>query len=122
MSADIPLDSASRTRPIHALLPEIRVPGSDMPITAYHPVTCEPLTSEDLSYHKFQALQKQYSTPESARVARDEAIAEMRRRMEDREKRLRDIEKEIAQMEKTREIERKVFERQQQAQSLSTKG
>ena len=122
MSTDIPLNSPSRTRPIHNLLPEVKVPNSELPATAYHPVTCEPLTPEDLTYHKFQALQKQYNTPESARVARDEAVAELRRKLEDRDRKEREIEKEITQIEKTREIERKVFERQQQAQTLSTRG
>lgn len=135
MSTEIPLNSPSRTRPIHPLLPDIKVPASispplssglksdtadQIPAFHYHPITCEPFTAEDLAYHKFQALQQQYSTPEAAEQALQESIKEVKERIEENQKKRREIEKEIEMKEKTRELERKLYMNMKQSKSGGT--
>lgn len=61
-------------------------------------------------YHKFQSLQQQYPTPEAARQALNETVRELKDRMEENEKKRGEIEKDIGIKEKTRDLERKLYE------------
>lgn len=108
----VPLDSRVRQTSIHADLPEVKVPSANLKPYQYHPVSCEPLSSEDLQYHKLPQLQKQYTTPEAALKAQAEAVKEVRDRMAEAEKRTREINQQMEEMEKTREIERKIYMKQ----------
>ena len=129
MSTEISLSSPSRTRPIHPLLPEIKVPSGTLitanttspplskpepiPTSHYHPSSCEPLTAEELAHHKFHNLHSQYaSDPQGARVALEGAVAEARLRIDESERRRKDIEREMEEKEKTRDFERRIFMKQ----------
>lgn len=108
----VPLDAPIRKVVVHADLSEVKVPGGDLKPYQYHPVSCEPLSSEDLQHHKLPQLQKQYTTPEAALKAQAEAIKEVKDRMAEAEKKTREINEQMEEMEKTREIERKVYMKQ----------
>jgi hypothetical protein len=108
----VPLDSGVREAAIHPDLPEVKVPRADLRPYQYHPVSCEPFSSEDLQHHKLHQLQKQYTTPEAALKAQGEAIKEVKDRMAEAEKKTREINQQMEEMEKTREIERKIFMKQ----------
>ena len=113
----VPLDSTTRQTPIHPDLPFIKVPAAssssdNLKPYQYHPVTCEPLTTEDLKDHKtnmsLQQLAKQYPTPEAVEKAQAEAIQEVKMRSEESDKKRKDVEREMEEQEKMREVERKV--------------
>lgn len=112
MATIIPLDSKSRVRPIHPDIPDIKVPDGDLPSCRYHPVTCEPFTDDDLQHHKIQALQHQYSTPEAALNAQQEAVMELKQRLEESERKIREIDREMKMKEEMRQVERKVYQKQ----------
>jgi len=90
----------------------VKVPSADLKPYQYHPTSCEPLSSEDLQHHKLPQLQKQYTTPEAALKAQAEAIKEVKDRMAEAEKKTREINQQMEEMEKTREIERKIYMKQ----------
>jgi DNA repair exonuclease SbcCD ATPase subunit len=108
----VQLDSPVRQVAIHPDITEVRVPNGDLKPYQYHPVSCEPLGSEDLQHHKLPQLQKQYTTPEAALKAQAEAIREVKERMAEAGKKTREINQQIEEMEKTREIERKIYMKQ----------
>ena len=108
----VPLDSPLRQVTIHPNLPEVKVPTSELKPHQYHPVSCEPLSPEDLQHHKLPQLQKQYTTPEAALKAQAEAIKEVKDRMAEAEKKTKEINQQMEEMEKTREIERKIYMKQ----------
>ena len=123
----VPLDSAKRQVPIHPDLPSIKVPADNPNLKPYqyHPVTCEPLTIDDLTHHKPSSgsssnpatgptllqLQKQYPTPEAAEQALNEAVREVKTRLEEGEEKRKEVEREMEKLEKQREMERKLYER-----------
>lgn len=108
----VALDSSLREVPIHADLPEIKVPSGDLKPHQYHPVSCEPFSSEDLQHHKLLQLQKQYTSPDAVTRARAEAVQEVKDRMAEAAKKTREINQQMEEMEKTREIERKIYRKQ----------
>jgi hypothetical protein len=108
----VPLDSPTRQVAIHPDLPEIKVPSADLKPHQYHPVTCERLSPEDLQHHKLPQLQKQYTSPEAALKVQAEAIKEVKDRMAEAEKKTQEINRQMEDMEKTREIERKIYMKQ----------
>ena len=108
----VPLDSHIREQSIHIELPEVKVPIGDLKSYQYHPVSCEPLSAEDLQHHKLPQLQKQYTSSDAAAKARAEAIKEVKERIAEAERITREINQQVDEMEKDREIERKVFMRQ----------
>ncbi|ERF72643.1 hypothetical protein EPUS_05697 [Endocarpon pusillum Z07020] len=108
----VPLDSEIRQVAIHPELPEVKVPSTDMKPYHYHPVSCELLSSEDLQHHKLPQLQKQYTTPEAALKAQAEAVKEVKDKMAEAERKTREINQQMEEMEKTREIERKIYMKQ----------
>ena len=72
-------------------------------------MTCEPLTAEDLQHHKLAQYQKQYTTPEEAKRALEDAVKEVKARLEENDRRRREVEREMENKEKMREVERKVM-------------
>ncbi len=108
----VPLDSEIRQIAIHPDLSEVKVPCANSKPYQYHPVSCEFLSSEDLQHHKLHQLQKQYTTPEAALKAQAEAVKEVKDRMAEAEKKTREISQQMQDMEKTREIERKIYMKQ----------
>lgn len=119
MMSPLSLTSPKRERPIHASLPTVKVPAGDLQPCQYHPITGEPFTAEDLQHPLLRELVEKHKNTgggahhmEAARRARDEAIAEVKARMEEREVKGREIEREMEEKEKMREIERKVFLKQ----------
>jgi hypothetical protein len=58
-----------------------------------------------------QQLQKQYPTPEAAERALNEAVREVKMRLEEGEEKRKEVEREMEKLEKQREMERKVYER-----------
>ncbi len=108
----VPLDSEIRQVAIHPELPEVKVPGANLRLYQYHPVSCEFLSSDDFQHHKLPQLQKQYPTPEAALKAQAEAVKEAKDRMAEAERKTREINQQMEEMEKTREIERKIYMKQ----------
>ena len=132
----VPLDSTTRQVPIHPDLPSIKVPGDnpDLKPYQYHPVTCEPLTNDDLTHHhkatsisgsnpssapgpNIQQLQKQFPTPEAAERALIEAVREVKMKLEESEEKRKEVEREIEELKKTREIEKKVYEKMKEGKA-----
>lgn len=107
----VPLDAEIRQVAIHPELPEVKVPRDFKPYQ-YHPVSCELLSSDDLHHHKLPQLQKQHTTPEAALKAQAEAVKEVKDKMAEAEKKTREINQQMEEMEKTREIERKIYMKQ----------
>lgn len=111
----IPLDSPSRTSPIHPLLPTIKIRDSSLSssrsgaLSAENPLTLTPWTPDDLKHHNYAHLRAQYPSPNAAAAAREEAVLELKNRLEESERRTRELEREMEEKEKTREIERKVW-------------
>ena len=108
----VPLESEIRQVAIHPDLPEVKVPGANFKPYQYHPVSCEVLSSDDLQHHKLPQLQKQYPTPGAALKAQAEAVKEVKDRMAEAERKTREINQQMEEMEKIREIERKVYMKQ----------
>ena len=109
----VPLDeSLIRQVAIHPNLPEVKVPGGNLKPCLYHPVSCEPFSSEDLHQYKLPQLRKQYPTPAAALKAQEEAIEELKDMLEKTEKKRREISQLMEEMEKTRGIERKIYLKQ----------
>lgn len=129
----IPLDSAARVHPIHATIPEVRLPahvnsdpwtveqadedpnrpGSTVQkaSTIVNPVTLQPFSIDELRSHNLESLLRQYPNPETADKAREETIKELRKLIDDNERKSKEIDREMEEKEKTREIERKVYAR-----------
>lgn len=56
-----------------------------------------------------QQLEKQYPTPEAAERALAEAVREVKMRLEESEEDRKEVEREMEELEKTREVERRVY-------------
>jgi hypothetical protein len=134
----VPLDSTIRQVPIHPDLPSIKVPGDnpDLKPYQYHPVTCEPLTNDDLTHHSkatstsgsnpsstpganLQLLQKQFPTPEAAERALIETVREVKMKLEESEEKRKEVEREMEELKKVREMERKVYEKMKEGKTKS---
>lgn len=132
----VPLHDSRRVKPIHPSVQEVKLPTpsdaeravqdaqtqaaegveKDRPISPssasqLNPLTLQPFTMEELRSHNLEGLVNQYSTPEAAQKARDDAAKELRRVIDDYDRRTKDIKAQMEEKEKTREIERKVFAR-----------
>ena len=128
-----PLDSELRVQPLHPSIPEVKLPrkvesettsasatdenqreqqGLGSPSsTTLNPITLQPFTLEELRMHNIDALMRQYSTPEAARKAREEAAKDLRKLLDENDVNTKEIDREMEEKEKTREIERKVYAR-----------
>jgi hypothetical protein len=111
----LPLDSPTRQRPIHADLSQVKVPAGELKTCQYHPVTGEPFTNDDLQHPLLRDMLDKHSTPEAAQKAQQDAVREIKRRMEETEQKIREIDKDMEEKEKMREIERKIFQKQGKA-------
>lgn len=121
---EVPLDSSLRTEPIHVLVPEVKlspniktvtatkddgVDAPNAPLTTLNPVTLRPFSIDELRAHKLESLLSQYTTPEAALKARDDTASELRKMLDENERKNKEIDREMEEKEKTREIERKVY-------------
>lgn len=118
----ISLDSSLRKEPIHSSIMEIRLPSAGVnvenhtnissdPPTTLNPVTLRPFTVDELRTHKLESLLSQYPTQEAAAKAREDTVVELRKMLDDNERKNKEIDREMEEKEKTREIERKVYAR-----------
>ena len=104
----VPLDSSIRTCPIHALLPDIRVPSDPLPPCRYHPVTCAPLDVVKIR-SELQQLRKEYPTPTAILKAQDEAAKQVKQRMKAAAEKSDYIQKIMKTKTDERDMERRVF-------------
>ena len=104
----MPLDSSIRTTPIHALLPDIRVPSDPLPPYRYHPVTCAPLDAVKIR-SELQQLRKEYPTPTAILKAQDEAAKQVKQRMKAAAEKSDYIQKIMKTKTDERDMERRVF-------------
>lgn len=109
-----------RQRTIHADLRQVKVPAGDLKTCQYHPVTGEPFTQDDLQHPLLREMLEKYGTPEAARKAQQDAVMEVKQRMEEAEQKSRDIDKDMEEKEKMREIERKIFQKQAKVKGSAT--
>ncbi|KAK6382921.1 hypothetical protein LTS17_003591 [Exophiala oligosperma] len=118
----VPLDSPSRTAPIHPSVPAVKIPASA--VWNLNPITLQPFTDEELVKYGYEKVRAEvYSArgvdakgkagvkakeEEVARL-REETANMLRQKLEEREIKLREITREMEEKEKIREVERKVF-------------
>ncbi|KAL2822510.1 hypothetical protein BJX63DRAFT_427076 [Aspergillus granulosus] len=107
----IPLDSLTRTAPIHELLPDIRLP-SDLPTYRYDPVTCAPIDTEDMQT-QLEQLRKEFSTPYAALKAQEQTARELKQKLEDAERKREEVQKTMDKKIKERNTELKVLSKYQ---------
>lgn len=113
-TAPLPLNSPIRTVPIHPQLPEIRVPqdGDTIPASHYHPVTCELLHTEALQ-PQLQQLRKEHPSMTAMIKARDDAVKEIRQKLEEKERRRDEVQKALDKKAKEWDMEYKVLSKYQ---------
>ncbi|KAK5084709.1 hypothetical protein LTR05_005787 [Lithohypha guttulata] len=128
----VPLSSTRRAVPIHPIVHEVKLPtaagdvlttvgseglglrvqnGSVSLTTTLNPITLKPFTIEELRSYHLEALVRQYSTSEAAEKAREDTARDLRKMLDDNERKSKEIERDMDEKEKTREIERKVYAR-----------
>ena len=105
----VPLDSPIRTTPIHPQLPEILVPENNtIPSTHYHPVTCEPLNIEEIQ-PQLQHLRKEHPSITAMRKAREDAVKEIRQKLEVKGKKRDEVQKKLDTKAKEWDMEYRVI-------------
>ncbi|KAL2871129.1 uncharacterized protein BJX67DRAFT_377733 [Aspergillus lucknowensis] len=114
-SIPIPLDSPTRTTPIHELLPDIRLPH-ELPTYRYHPVTCASIEPEDVRA-QVEQLRKQFPTPEAALRAQEQVARELKQKLEDAERKREEVQKTMDKKIKERNMELKVLSKYQDGKS-----
>ncbi|KAJ9395624.1 hypothetical protein DTO282F9_7479 [Paecilomyces variotii] len=112
----VPLDSPTRTTPIHSALPEIRVPGEPLPPHRYHPVTCTPIDAVEVR-SQLQQLRKEYPSSTAALKAQEEAAKDVKQRLEDAEKKRDEVQKALDKKIKERDTELKVLSKYQEVKA-----
>ncbi|GAD91672.1 hypothetical protein ANI_1_432164 [Paecilomyces variotii No. 5] len=112
----VPLDSPTRTTPIHSALPEIRVPGEPLAPHRYHPVTCIPIDAVEFR-SQLQQLRKEYQSSTAALKAQEEAAKEVKQRIEDAEKKRDEVQKALDKKIKERDTELKVLSKYQEVKA-----
>ncbi|KAE8383630.1 hypothetical protein BDV26DRAFT_93695 [Aspergillus bertholletiae] len=114
----VPLGSPQRTTPIHPLLPEVRVPGEPFPPHKYHPVTCTQINvdSEDIRA-QLEQLRQEYTSPDAALKAQEQAAREVKQKMEDAERKREDVQKAMDKKIKERNTEMKVLSKYQEVKA-----
>ncbi|KAJ5803294.1 uncharacterized protein N7503_005744 [Penicillium pulvis] len=103
----VPLDSSLRTTPIHPDLPEIQVPGEPLPVYRYHPITCQPIVEQDVQAELDQ-LRQDFPTRETALRAQEQAAKEVKRKIEEAEKKREQVQRAMDKKIKERDTELKV--------------
>jgi len=111
----VPLDSPLRTTPIHPSIPSIRVPA-DASTSNLNPITLQPFTGAELERYGFEKLRRELGggerpgdESEALQKAKDDAVRQLKARMEERDAKSKEIEREMDEKEKIREVERKVY-------------
>ena len=110
----VPLDSPSRTTPVHPSLPAIKVPTLHA-TTNINPITLQPFSEAELKNLGYEKLRAEYEDANGGvrtaeiEKAREEAVRMLREKISEREAKEREIDREIDEKEKIREVERKVY-------------
>ncbi|OJJ47641.1 hypothetical protein ASPZODRAFT_1735778 [Penicilliopsis zonata CBS 506.65] len=114
----VPLDSPTRTTPIHPLLPEIRVPGEPLPPYRYHPVTCLPIDSDSEEIQsQLRELRQEVSSREAALKMQEELARQVRQKMDEAEKKREMVQKAMDKKTKERNTELKVLSKYQEVKA-----
>lgn len=108
----IALDSPLRTTPIHALLPEVRVPREPLPSYRYNPVTCAPLEGEDVRA-QIEQLRQEFTSPDEIAKVQEQVAKEVKQKMEDAERKREEVQKALDKKIKERNTEMKVLSKYQ---------
>lgn len=108
----IALDSPLRTTPIHALLPEVRVPREPLPSYRYNPVTCAPLEGEDVRA-QIEQLRQEFTSPDEIAKVQEQVAKEVKQKMEDAERKREEVQKAMDKKIKERNTEMKVLSKYQ---------
>ncbi|KAJ5122089.1 hypothetical protein N7448_003220 [Penicillium atrosanguineum] len=112
----VPLDSSIRTSPIHPDLTEIQVPEEPLPAYRYHPVTCQPIEEQDFQA-ELEKLRQEFPTKETALRAQEQAAKEVKRTLEEADKRKGDIQRAMDKKTKERDTEMKVLSKYQEVKA-----
>ncbi|KAJ5654356.1 hypothetical protein N7490_001359 [Penicillium lividum] len=112
----VPLDASLRTTPIHPDLPEIQVPGEPLPVYRYHPVTCQPIDEQDVKAD-LEQLRQEFPTRETALRAQEQAAKEVKRKIEETEKKREQVQRAMDKKIKERDTELKVVSKYHQAKA-----
>lgn len=115
-SVSVPLDSPLRAIPIHADLPEIKVPEGPLPPHNYHPVTCEPIKSQDYP-DELRELEQEYTSKEAALLAQERTVKEVKEIIQTAQRKREDVQKAMDKKIKERDTEMKVVSKFQEAQA-----
>ncbi|KAJ5656735.1 hypothetical protein N7507_008685 [Penicillium longicatenatum] len=112
----VPLDSPLRTTPIHPDLPEIQVPGEPLPVYRYHPITCQPIDEQDVQV-ELEQLRQDFPTREAALRAQEQAAKEVKRKIEEAEKKREQVQRAMDKKIKERDTELKVVSKYHQVKA-----
>ncbi|KAL4896642.1 hypothetical protein BDV59DRAFT_198999 [Aspergillus ambiguus] len=112
----VALDSPLRTTPIHALLPEVRVPREPLPSYKYDPVTCAPLEGDEVRA-QVEELRREFTSPEEVAKAQEQAAREVKQKIEDAERKREEVQKAIDKKIKERNMEMKVLSKYQKVKA-----
>ncbi|KPI44591.1 uncharacterized protein AB675_8734 [Cyphellophora attinorum] len=115
-----PLSHPSRVQPIHPAFPQpslLPATTEDAPNPyTLHPLTLQPFTTADLQSHNFDALIAECRDPQTGQIDKelvkklqDETVGKIQERVRERQSKEAAIEREVNEMEKTREVERKIW-------------
>ncbi|KAL6233429.1 hypothetical protein BDW75DRAFT_191592 [Aspergillus navahoensis] len=111
-TSSLPLDSPIRTTPIHELLPDIRVPSLPLPPYRYNPITCAPIDADDERVRfELDQLRKTFPTPDAALKAQEQAVRELKQKLDDAEKKREEVQRAMDKKIKERNTELKVLEK-----------
>ncbi|EED20058.1 conserved hypothetical protein [Talaromyces stipitatus ATCC 10500] len=113
----VPLTSSIRTTPIHPQLPDIRIPDdAKIPSTHYHPVTCEPLNIAEIQ-PQLQHLRKEYPSMTAMLKAREDAVKEIKQKLEEKDRKRDEIQKALDKKVKEWDVEYKILSKYQASKS-----
>jgi regulator of protease activity HflC (stomatin/prohibitin superfamily) len=115
-AAAVPLDSSIRTTPIHPDLTEIQVPGEPLPVYRYHPITCQPIEEQDVRA-ELEKLRQEFPSKETALRAQEQAAKEVKRTLEEAEKKKGQIQRAMDKKTKERDTEMKVLSKYQEVKA-----
>ncbi|KAL2836625.1 hypothetical protein BJY01DRAFT_221814 [Aspergillus pseudoustus] len=110
-STPIPLDSPTRTTPIHELVSGIRLP-SDLQTYRYDPVTCAPIDPDDVRA-QLEQLRREFPTWDAALKAQEQTARELKQKLEDAERKREEVQKTMDKKIKERNTELKVLSKYQ---------
>jgi hypothetical protein len=115
-ASTVPLDSSIRTTPIHPDLTEIQVPGEPLPVYRYHPITCQPIEKQDVRT-ELEKLRQEFPSKEAALRAQEQAAKEVKRILEEAEKKKGQIQRAMDKKTKERDTEMKVLSKYQEVKA-----